>query len=44
MAPIGIPASSLVITKLKMDKDRKAALERKKRGGKGGDEPMSNVD
>ena len=42
--PIGIPASSLVITKLKMDKDRKAALERKKRGGKGGDEPMSNVD
>lgn len=29
--PVGIPASSLTITKLKMDKDRKAALERKNR-------------
>lgn len=28
---VGIPASSLTITKLKMDKDRKAALERKNR-------------
>ena len=45
--PVGIPASSLTITKLKMDKDRKAALERKGRGGKGGkadDVAMSNVD
>merc|ERR1712154_364712 len=32
--PVGIPASSLVITKLKMDKDRKAALERKNRNKK----------
>uniref|UniRef100_A0A7R9W9F9 KOW domain-containing protein n=1 Tax=Pseudictyota dubia TaxID=2749911 RepID=A0A7R9W9F9_9STRA len=44
--PVGIPASSLCITKLKMDKDRKAALERKSKGGskKGGDVAMSNVD
>merc|ERR1711971_838004 len=27
--PVGIPASSLVITKLKLDKDRKAKLEAK---------------
>jgi hypothetical protein len=31
MVPVGIPASSLVMTKLKMDKDSKAALERKNR-------------
>ncbi len=42
--PVGIPASSLIITKLKMDKDRKATLERKKRGDKGSDVAMSNVD
>mmetsp|Transcript_24847 Transcript_24847/g.72791 ORF Transcript_24847/g.72791 Transcript_24847/m.72791 type:complete len:139 (-) Transcript_24847:197-613(-) len=44
--PVGIPASSLCITKLKMDKDRKAALERKSKGGskKGSDVAMSNVD
>uniref|UniRef100_A0A7S1ZDP1 KOW domain-containing protein n=1 Tax=Trieres chinensis TaxID=1514140 RepID=A0A7S1ZDP1_TRICV len=44
--PVGIPASSLCITKLKMDKDRKAALERKSKGGKGkaDDVAMSNVD
>uniref|UniRef100_A0A6V2A8R4 50S ribosomal protein L24, chloroplastic n=1 Tax=Ditylum brightwellii TaxID=49249 RepID=A0A6V2A8R4_9STRA len=46
--PVGIPASSLTITKLKMDKDRKAALERKNRNNKedksGGDATMSNVD
>jgi len=44
--PVGIPASSLCITKLKMDRDRKAALERKNRGKKssGGDAAMSNVD
>jgi len=48
--PVGIPASSLTITKLKMDKDRKAALERKNRnkdasGDKSGDDiAMSNVD
>ena len=44
---VGIPASSLVITKLKMDKDRKAALDRKNRNkGKSsdGDATMSNVD
>lgn len=28
--PVGIDASKVVITKLKMDKDRKALLERKK--------------
>jgi len=48
---IGIQASNLVITKLKMDKDRKAALERKSRNsdknkGKASEEEvtMSNVD
>ena len=45
--PVGIPASNLVITKLKLDKDRKAKLEAKAR--KGGtkssqDATMSNVD
>jgi len=48
--PVGIPASSLTITKLKMDKDRKTALERKNRnkdsGKKASEEEatMSNVD
>ena len=46
--PVGIPASSLVITKLKLDKDRKAKLEAKSRnkkdGGKKEDVTMSNVD
>jgi large subunit ribosomal protein L26e len=46
--PVGIPASNLVITKLKMDKDRKAKLEAKsKKGGAAktsGDATMSNVD
>jgi large subunit ribosomal protein L26e len=49
--PVGLQASNLVITKLKMDKDRKAILERKgraklnKAGAKGGDDvAMSNVD
>ncbi len=50
--PVGIPASALVITKLKLDKDRKAKLEAKaagrvKKDGKaaaGADEAMSNVD
>ena len=49
--PVGINASSLVITKLKMDKDRKALLERKSKNNKGGaskkvsdDVAMSNVD
>mmetsp|Transcript_32086 Transcript_32086/g.73770 ORF Transcript_32086/g.73770 Transcript_32086/m.73770 type:complete len:137 (-) Transcript_32086:366-776(-) len=42
--PVGIPASSLVITKLKMDKDRKHALERKSRKDKKDDAAMSNVD
>jgi len=51
---VGIAASNLVITKLKMDKDRKATLERKSRNsekakansGKSSDEDvtMSNVD
>ena len=42
--PVGIPASALVITKLKLDKDRKAKLEAKasKKGEK--DVAMSNVD
>ncbi len=33
--PIGIDASKVVITKLKLDKDRKALLERKDRSKKG---------
>jgi len=32
--PVGVDASKVVITKLKIDKDRKTLLERK-RGGKG---------
>ena len=44
--PVGIPASNLVITKLKMDKDRKAKLEAKSKGkeSKKEDATMSNVD
>jgi large subunit ribosomal protein L26e len=43
--PVGIPASGLVITKLKLDKDRKAKLESKsKKEGKKEDVTMSNVD
>lgn len=45
--PVGIPASNLVITKLKLDKDRKAKLEAKGRGKeakKSEDATMSNVD
>jgi large subunit ribosomal protein L26e len=47
--PVGIPPSSIVITKLKMDKDRKALLEAKasnsnKDGKKKEDVTMSNVD
>jgi ribosomal protein uL24 len=47
--PVGIPPSSLVITKLKMDKDRKRLLEAKasnnnKDGKKKEDATMSNVD
>jgi large subunit ribosomal protein L26e len=46
--PVGIPASSLVITKLKLDKDRKAKLESKSKnkedGAKKEDATMSNVD
>lgn len=49
-APVGIPASNLVITKLKMDKDRKAKLEAKSKGkaakksSSESDAVMSNVD
>jgi large subunit ribosomal protein L26e len=48
-APVGIPASNLVITKLKMDKDRKAKLEAKSKGkaakkASESDAVMSNVD
>jgi large subunit ribosomal protein L26e len=47
--PVGIPPSALVITKLKMDKDRKRLLEAKasnsnKDGKKKEDVTMSNVD
>ena len=43
--PVGVPASALTITKLKMDKDRKQALERKSRTkDKKEDVAMSNVD
>mmetsp|Transcript_20749 Transcript_20749/g.31683 ORF Transcript_20749/g.31683 Transcript_20749/m.31683 type:complete len:136 (-) Transcript_20749:41-448(-) len=40
---VGLPASSLTITKLKMDKDRKAKLEAKSKKQKE-DVTMSNVD
>jgi large subunit ribosomal protein L26e len=48
--PVGIQASNLVITKLKMDKDRKAKLEAKAKKSRGatneatGATTMSNVD
>jgi len=48
--PVGISASNLTITKLKMDKDRKIALERKSRNKENmgeknrNDVAMSNVD
>lgn len=42
--PVGIPASALCITKLKMDNDRKQALERKARKEKKEQVTMSNVD
>ena len=45
--PVGIPASNLVITKLKLDSDRKAKLEAKSKGKadtKKADTAMSNVD
>jgi len=49
--PVGIPASSVVITKLKLDKDRKAKLVAKAANGSKGeggakedDVAMSNVD
>lgn len=44
--PVGIQASNIVITKLKMDKDRKAKLEAKAKGKQAskGDVAMSNVD
>merc|ERR1712161_61328 len=48
IVPVGIPASSLTIAKLKMDKDRKSALERKNKNKDGADKSddvaMSNVD
>ena len=44
--PVGIQPSNLVITKLKLDKDRKAKLEAKSKGkqAKKEDVTMSNVD
>jgi large subunit ribosomal protein L26e len=42
--PVGIQASNLVITKLKLDKDRKAKLEAKSKKDKKEDAAMSNVD
>lgn len=44
--PVGIQASNIVITKLKMDKDRKAKLEAKAKGKQAskGEVTMSNVD
>ena len=43
--PIGVHTSNVVITKLKLDKDRKNLLERKDRskGSKGTDEAMQEV-
>lgn len=46
---VGIDPSKVVITKIKLDKDRKALLERKGSKGKkgaaaGGDVEMANVD
>lgn len=43
---VGIDASNCVITKLKLDKSRKAILERKNRatkGGKGVETPLDNL-
>ena len=49
--PVGLQASKVVITKLKLDKDRKSILERKNRSGEKGkgkfsesDIAMANVD
>lgn len=42
--PVGIQPSNLVITKLKLDKDRKAKLEAKSKKEKSTDATMSNVD
>uniref|UniRef100_A0A7S2VBU1 KOW domain-containing protein n=1 Tax=Entomoneis paludosa TaxID=265537 RepID=A0A7S2VBU1_9STRA len=42
--PVGIQPSNLVITKLKLDKDRKAKLEAKSKKEKSSDVTMSNVD
>lgn len=41
---IGIQPSNVVITKLKIDKDRKAKLEAKKKGASSKDANMTNVD
>ncbi|KAL7561240.1 hypothetical protein ACA910_004161 [Epithemia clementina (nom. ined.)] len=42
--PVGIQPSNLVITKLKLDKDRKAKLEAKSKKEKSQDVAMQNVD
>lgn len=42
--PVGINASNVVITKIKLDKDRKALLERKSKNAKGGKEELNKVD
>jgi large subunit ribosomal protein L26e len=42
--PVGLQPSNLVITKLKLDKDRKAKLESKGKKEKKEDATMSNVD
>lgn len=42
--PIGIQPSNVVITKLKLDKDRKAKLEAKKKKSSSKDTEMVNVD
>lgn len=42
--PIGINASNVVITKLKLDKDRSALLDRKDRGSKKGEAAKEGAD
>ena len=42
--PVGIQPSNVVITKLKLDKDRKAKLEAKSKKDKSQDVAMQNVD
>ena len=43
-APVGVDPSNVVITKLKMDKDRKLILDRKAQGSAAVSDAMAQVD